>query len=86
MQYKAKSLTEKVFHIIKDKWPIHASGVCRVLEIEPNSSNVSKIKYHFELLKKQNKIHTKKLDRALVAWPVEIERLRVMHELLRDQN
>ncbi|MBU0756942.1 MAG: hypothetical protein KKF44_02665 [Nanoarchaeota archaeon] len=85
MIYKAKSLRKKIFEIIKDKWPIHASGVCRVLDIVPNSSNISKIKYHYEILKKQNKIRTKKLDRALVAWPVEIERLRIMHELLKEQ-
>ena len=81
---RGKKLTETIFEIISKEWPIHPSNVCRRLDIKPNSSNVSKIKYHFDLLKKQNKISTKKLDRALVAWPVQIEKIRVMQELIRD--
>jgi hypothetical protein len=84
MEHKAKQLTLKVYDIIKEEWPVHASGVCRKLGIEPNPSNISKIKYHFGLLEKQRKIRTKKLDRALVAWPSDIEKLRVMHEFFRS--
>ena len=84
MQYKAKQLTQKVFEIIKEEWPVHASGVCRKLGIEANPSNVSKIKYHFGILEKQGKIRTKKLDRALVAWPHDIEKLRVMQDFFKS--
>ncbi|MFH0876192.1 MAG: hypothetical protein V1859_09720 [archaeon] len=82
--HTGKALTQKVYHIISKKWPIHPSGVCRELEIPLNSSNISKIKYHFDILKKQNKIHTKKMDRALVAWPRDIEKLRIMHEMMSE--
>jgi hypothetical protein len=84
MEYKAKELTWKVFEIIKEEWPVHASGVCRKLDIECNPSNISKIKYHFGILEGNGKIRTKKLDRALVAWPSEIEKLRVMHEFFKS--
>jgi len=82
MQYTAKRLTKKVFEIIKEDWPIHASGICRYLELELTPSNISKIKYHLGILKKKQKIRTKKIDRALVVWPIQIEKLRVMHEFL----
>ncbi len=84
MKYIAKNLTKKVYEIIKASWPTYPTGVCKELDLEPNVSNISKIKYHFGLLKKQNLISTKKIDRALVAWPKEIEKLRIVHELLKE--
>jgi ribosomal protein L24 len=81
---RGKKLTETVFEIVSKEWPIHPSNVCRILKIDPNSSNISKIKYHFDILRRDNKINVKKLDRALVAWPSEVERLRVMQELIRE--
>jgi hypothetical protein len=83
MKYNAKALTKKVLEIIKEQWPVHPSDVCRRLNLELNSSNISKIKYHFDILQKQEKIRTKKIDRALVAWPVGIEKLRVMHDFFK---
>lgn len=81
---KGKELTNYVFKAIKDSWPVHPSNVCRELGLECTVSNISKIKYHFNLLEKNEKIRTKKVDRALVAWPVEIERLRLVHEFMRE--
>ncbi|MBN1385513.1 hypothetical protein JW968_00880 [Candidatus Woesearchaeota archaeon] len=86
MKLNAKRLTQKVYEIIQKEWPIHPSGVCRTLGLETTVSNISKIKYHFDMLAKQSKIRTKKLDRALVAWPTQIEKLRVMHELMREEH
>ncbi len=74
--HTGKKLRKKVHEIISQNWPIHPSGICRKLDIMETVSNISKIKYHFDILRKENKIHTKKIDRALVAWPVEIEKIR----------
>lgn len=75
-EFKGKNLRKKVLEHILESWPIHPSEVCRRLGIADNVSNISKIKYHFDKLKKEKKINTKKIDRALVSWPVEIEDLR----------
>ncbi len=83
---KGKNLNKKVYSIIRESWPIHPSGVCKKLGIETNVSNISKIKYHFDVLKKNKKIRTTKVDRALIGWPVEIERLRVLHDFIRDME
>ena len=79
-----KKLRDQVFEIINQNWPIHPSGICKILNLELNVSNISKISYHYGILKKEGKIHTKRVDRALVAWPVGIEKIRVAHELIRD--
>ena len=82
---KGKTLKANIYRTIQKNWPIHVSGICRKLGIDESASNVSKIRYHIMLLKDENKIYTKKLDRALVAWPVDIEKLRVMRQFMYDE-
>ncbi len=84
INFRGKSLNKEVYKIIRENWPIHPSEVCRKLNLKLNISNISKIKYHFDLLRKNNKIRTKKIDRALAAWPTEIERLRIIHDFMGD--
>jgi len=84
--YKARKLQQKVFQIIKENWPVHPSGVCRILKIEDSVANISKIKYHFDVLRKKGLVRTKKIDRALVAWPAEIEKIRLVHDLLKEEE
>ena len=83
---RGKNLTAEVFNIILQNWPAHPSDVCRKLNIEANVSNISKIRYHFTLLEKSHKIRTKKIDRALVGWPSEIEKLRMIHDFMKDME
>jgi hypothetical protein len=83
---KGKFLTEEVHKIIRENWPIHPSEVCRKMGIEVTVSNISKIKYHFNILHDKKKVRLKKIDRALVAWPYEIERLRIIHDFVRDME
>ena len=78
-----RNLRENIFSIIHRSWPIHASGICRELGIKDSVSNISKVLYHMKKLEKQGEINVKKVDRALTAWPSEIERLRVIHELIK---
>ncbi|MGM5487738.1 MAG: hypothetical protein ACQESG_02200 [Nanobdellota archaeon] len=83
MEYKGKRLTNKVLKIIIKQWPIHPSGICRHLDLETSSSNISKIKYHYKILEQKGFIHTKQIDRALVGWPAEIDKLRMVHEMMQ---
>lgn len=84
MKKKGKDLRKAIFDIVQESWPIHVSGICKALKMEANISDISKVRYHVHKLRQERFVHTKKIDRALVAWPVEIDRLRVVHELLRD--
>ncbi|MFO7710354.1 MAG: hypothetical protein R6V53_01165 [Candidatus Woesearchaeota archaeon] len=84
MQYKGKRLTNKVLETIIKQWPIHPSGICRHLNIEVTASNISKINYHFRVLEEKGFIHTKQIDRAVVAWPAEIDKIRMVHQMIQD--
>ena len=86
MKVAGKELRKQVLELIKKSWPIHISGICRELDFKENVSNISKVRYHIQILKQNNLIHTKKIDRALVSWPVEMEKIRVMHEFLKETN
>src|SRR3989338_10298943 len=79
VKYSGKQLRKKVFELITEHWPIHPSAVCRKLKIADSVSNISKIKYHFDKLRAENKILTKKIDRALIAWPNNIEQSRELN-------
>jgi len=81
------ALREEIFHVIKGDWPTHVSAVARALDLFPDGQDgdkavISKVKYHFDQLARDDKITVKKIDRALVAWPQEVEKYRMIHEIL----
>ncbi len=83
-----KELREKVFEIINQKWPTHVTEVAKELGMwteDPTKQKgiISKIKYHFDQLAREDLIKVKRIDRALVAWPTDVERYRLIHEILR---
>jgi hypothetical protein len=80
-------LREEILHVINKKWPTYVSEVARELEMFPEEGDgdkavISKIKYHFDQLARDGEIRVKKIDRALVAWPHEVEKYRTIHEML----
>lgn len=83
---KENGMRGKIYEIIESNWPIHISGIARELRLPVDGAEkkkiVARINYHVNKLKDEEKIHTKKIDRALVIWPFEIEKLRFIHEML----
>ncbi|MCJ7450236.1 MAG: hypothetical protein MUP58_00675 [Candidatus Nanohaloarchaeota archaeon QJJ-9] len=84
---EGNELREEILHLIRKKWPIHVSEVARELDLFPedgdgDKSVISKVKYHFDQLARKDQIHVKKIDRALVAWPHEVEKYRTIHDFL----
>lgn len=79
-------LREKILEIVENEWPIHASGIARRLglpvDAEPKKVT-ARIKYYLNELENQEKILTKRIDRALVVWPTDIERIRFVNEMMR---
>jgi predicted transcriptional regulator len=81
-----QSLRAKIFSIIKANWPIHVSGICRILELDTSTKNIARVLYHIKCLENDGKIMTKRIDRATVCWPSMIEKLRVVHELMGENE
>ncbi len=79
----------EVYAVIKRKWPAHVTEVAVEMRLlAAHSSPVEKkrvlahLKYHFDQLAREGKIKVKKIGMALVAWPTEMERMRVLHDML----
>lgn len=83
----SKKMRELIFQTVMRKWPTHVSEVARELKLFPDGKDgdkavIARIKYHFDQLARDHRINVKRIDRALVAWPTEVERYRTIHEIL----
>jgi len=81
---RLSNATSRVFEIIHSRWPINPLEVADLLDDEGSVKSLSaKYVYHFKKLNKKGLIRMKKIGNTYVAWPADIEKLRLIHELLR---
>lgn len=81
-------IRDKIFGIIISEWPVHATEIADKLGFDVSNKDeqkrsVAKVKYHIDQLARTGEIRVKKIGQALVCWPKEIEKLRMMHELMK---
>ena len=81
-------IREKIFEIISSDWPIHATEIADKMGYDVSTKeaqrvSVAKVKYHIDQLARNGDVKIKKVGLALVCWPKEIEKLRMMHELIK---
>ena len=80
---KGKELRKRAMELIEHRWPVHVKELVRELGLEVNNTNIKKISYHVKELEKAEKVRTKRIGKALIAWPHDMERLRVIYDLIR---
>jgi predicted transcriptional regulator len=80
---KGKELRKGIMELVEHHWPVHVKELVRTLGLEVNNSNIKKISYHIKELEKVEKVRTKRIGKALIAWPHDMERLRMIYELIR---
>jgi len=87
---KGKDLRNKILSVIENEWPISITQIAKQLGLykgkmteKKRKAVIGKIVYHVKKLKEQEKIRTKKIGQTVIIWPHEIEKLRVLHEMLR---
>ncbi len=81
---KLSSSTSRVLEAIKSSWPINPLEVAEILADKGEQKSLSaKYVYHFKKLKKAGLIMMKKVGNTYIAWPIEIEKLRLAHEFLK---
>jgi predicted transcriptional regulator len=78
-----KNLRREILERIESNWPTHIKEIVRDLGFEVDNNNIKKFSYHIRKLEEEERIRVKRIGRALVAWPTEMEKLRVIHELLK---
>ena len=85
-----KNLRDRIIFIVEEHWPVSVTEIAKHLGIFKKGMNekkrkaaIGKIIYHVKKLKEGEKIRTKKIGQTVIIWPHEIEKLRVLHEMLR---
>ena len=74
----------RVLEAIKEKWPTNPLEVAEVFNDKGNVKALSaRYLYHFRKLKKLGLIDMKKIGNTYVVWPTDIEKLRVLHEMIK---
>lgn len=68
---------------VEHYWPVHVKELVKNLGLEVNNNNIKKISYHIKELEKIEKVKTKKIGKALIIWPHDMEKLRTIYELIR---
>lgn len=86
LEEKIKKLSvssARVFEVISKMWPTNPLEVAKVLGENGDEKSLSaKYLYHFKKLSKLKLIRMKKVGNTYIAWPFEVEKLRVMKEVL----
>lgn len=80
---KGKELRKNIMENVDHYWPVHVKELVRNLGLEMNNNNIKKISYHIKELEKTEKVRTKRIGKALIAWPHDMEKLRAIYELIR---
>jgi hypothetical protein len=85
-----EELKDKIMIIIEKEWPVSVTEIAERLGIFKRGMNekkrkaaVGKIIYHVKKLKESDKIRIKKIGQTVIIWPHDIEKLRVLHEMLK---
>jgi hypothetical protein len=81
---KVSGVAARVFQAIHARWPINPLEVAEILGDNGKVKSLSaKYVYHFKKLNDKGLIRMKKVGNTYIAWPADIEKLRVIHELIR---
>src|SRR3990170_1892758 len=82
-KYDIGDFTMQILEVIKEKWPTNPLEVASKFEEKGSVKTLSaRYLYHFRKLKKLDLIDMKKIGNTYIAWPVEMEKLRVVQDLL----
>ena len=80
--HKFSTEIEKYLH---GHWPCSASQIVKGLGFsEENRSKINLVTYHLREMDRKGKIKLKKIGRNLVAWPIDIEKIRFLRDFLGE--
>jgi len=79
----------RILEAIEKHWPLSITQLSQHLGLKwsderQRKAAIAKISYHIKKLKKENKIYTKKIGQSLVVWSMDIEKLRMLHEFMKE--
>jgi len=83
-------LRDNIMMIVENEWPVSVTEIAKHLGIfkkgmkeKKRKAAIGKVSYHVKKLKQKDDIRTKKIGQTVIIWPHDIEKLRVVHEMLK---
>ena len=78
--HNTRTKIEKFLH---KNWPCNASQISEGLGFPKESrSKINLVTYHLKKMDTDGRVKLKKIGRNVVAWPIEIEKIRFLREFL----
>lgn len=75
--------TAAVLNVVRSSWPVNPLGVAKALNDNGDPKTLSaKYLYHFRKLHELKLIRMKRIGNTYIAWPIEVEKLRLIREML----
>lgn len=86
-----KNLDERVLDIVRHHWPISALEVAahfreNAIDRESRKRLSGKYAYYLKKLVARRLVLSKRVGHALVVWPIEAEKYRTIHSILRAEG
>ena len=79
---------ETVFSIIRSNWPIHITEIAEKMNLLKNDEErkavIAHLSYHIRELVKKGKIKSKRIGKANVVWPSEVENIKAMRDFMEN--
>ena len=82
---KISNSTLRVLKAIGSRWPANPLEVSRELGENGKAKTASaKYLYHFKKLHGLELIQMKRVGNTYIVWPTDIEKLRIIHEMVKE--
>ena len=80
---KRRIESEAVYRVISAHWPMHVTEIAEKMGMHGSerAASISHLCYHVRALVKRGLVRSKKVGKALVVWPSEVENLKAMRAL-----
>ena len=85
-EHRIGRTSKTILEAIHNHWPTNPLEVARELgdEIKDVKTVSARYLYHFRKLRDAELIHLKRLGNTYIAWPIEVEKIRLIHEMVRE--
>jgi len=85
-----EKLRDEIMKIIEERWPVSVTEIAEHIGIFKRGMNekkrkaaIGKISYHIKKLNEKESVRIKKIGKTVIIWPTDIEKLRVLHEMMK---
>lgn len=82
---------KKILELVREYWPLSSLEIAehfkeQISSREEKKRASSKYSYYLKKLVGKRKVLSKRVGNALIVWPLEVEKYRTIHEILKERD